>query len=129
MPDIQPVKGTLSQLALRRMSNVDPAGVVLGLDNVRGIVLARWYSVGDHGEVGHMLPKGEEVVFVATVGDPREVFDFFRDKGPHGILVVPVVRHPTRRDRLDSWLRWRQWQRNTRAVQRSTLQREKKRKE
>lgn len=107
---------------LRRMAAVGPAGVVLELDKLPGVVLARFYSRGDHGEPGVIVPPGEEVIEVVTTGDARDVFDHVHQRF-HGaeVLAVVMVRPPTWRDRWEARRRWRQWQKNTQRVRKKVL--------
>lgn len=109
----------LPESARRRMAAVTPAGVVLELDRLPGVVAAYFYSAGDHGEPGYVLPPGEEVIEVVTTGHARDVWAHLATRMPSGVLAVPMVRPPRWFDRWIVRKRWREWRRNEKRVERA----------
>ena len=88
---------------IRRIVSLGPRAVVLGLDQVPGVVRVR---LVDHGADGVEMPVGQAHVEVWG-GRAIDVYAAVDKNRPHGVMVTVRVRHDWLTwHRLRGWVRW-----------------------
>ena len=95
----------LSAAELHRLPAVSPTGVLLGLHQVPGVVLAEVWQAGDPGV---WMPQGQHVVAVWG-GEGPTIWAAIQASVPDGAHVSLVVMPVTRWVRVVAWIRRKAW--------------------